>query len=259
MTYIQAALLGLIQGLSEFLPISSSGHLVLGQALLDIDTGDITFEVIVHFGTLLAVLTALRGRVLDLIRGCLKRDWTSWKMVLFLGIGTVPAGVVGLLFQDALETAFSSPAAASGWLVFTGIVLWSTRFASGERTEIGLLDAVLIGFAQCFAILPGVSRSGLTISAGLWRRVDGGEAAAFSFLLSIPIIGGATILKVGEMASNPLTADVLLPLLIGMVVAYISGVFAIGWLLKLLQGSRLDRFSYYCWLVGIAGIGLFWR
>jgi len=105
-TYIQAALLGLIQGLSEFLPISSSGHLVLGQALLDIDTGDITFEVIVHFGTLLAVLTALRGRVLDLIRGCLKRDWTSWKMVLFLGIGTVPAGVVGLLFRTLSRRHF---------------------------------------------------------------------------------------------------------------------------------------------------------
>lgn len=258
-TFIQAALLGLVQGLSEFLPISSSGHLVLGQALLEIDTGDITFEVIVHFGTLLAVVTALRDRVWQLGLGCWRRDVGAWRMVMYLGIGTIPAGVVGLLFEDALEATFSSPTAASVWLVFTGVVLWSTRFRQGVRKEIGLVDAVLIGMAQCFAILPGVSRSGMTISAGLWRKVDGGEAATFSLLLSIPIIAGATILKVSEMASNPLVAEVLVHLVVGMVVAYLSGIFAIRWLLKLLQGSRLDRFAYYCWLVGLAGIAYFWR
>ncbi len=259
MTPFQAALLGLVQGLSEFLPISSSGHLVLGQALLGVRTGDITFEVIVHFGTLLAVVTALRERVWALVRGCFKRDAAAWRMVLALGIGTVPAAAVGMLFKDALEAVFSSPAAASGWLVVTGAVLWSTRFRKGYRQEVGVWDAVWIGAAQAFAILPGISRSGMTISTGLWRGVDGREAAAFSFLLSIPVILGATVLKVGELAAYPPAWGALAPLMVGMLAAYGAGVVAIRWLLALLRGGRLDRFAYYCWAVGLMGLAVFWR
>ncbi len=259
MTPFQAALLGLVQGLSEFLPISSSGHLVLGQALLGVRTGDITFEVIVHFGTLLAVVTALRERVWALVRGCSKGEAAAWWTVLMLGIGTVPAAAVGILFKDALEAFFFSPAAASGWLVVTGAVLWSTRFRRGDRQEIGVWDAVWIGMAQAFAVLPGISRSGMTISTGLWRGVDGREAAAFSFLLSVPVILGATALKVGELAAHPPALESLVPLGVGMVVAYASGVVAIRWLMALLRGGRLDRFAYYCWAVGLLGLAVFWR
>ena len=148
MTPFQAAILGLLQGLSEFLPISSSGHLVLGQALLGVQTGDITFEVIVHFGTLLAVVTVLRDRLWALVRGCFKGEAAAWRMVLMLGIGTVPAAAVGIFFKDALEAAFSSPVAASGWLVVTGAVLWSTRFGKGDRQEVGVWDAIWIGAAR---------------------------------------------------------------------------------------------------------------
>lgn len=259
MTPLDAAILGLLQGVTEFLPVSSSGHLVLGQALLGIRTGDITFEVIVHFGTLLAVITALRERVWALARGCLEGESGAWWMVWMLGIGTVPASAAGVFFEDAVEAAFSDPRAACGWLMVTGAVLWSTRFKSDGREQVGRWDAVWVGIAQAFAVLPGVSRSGMTISAGMWRGVTGREAAAFSFLLSVPIILGGTALKVGEMVANPPAWNTVLPLLVGAVVAYMSGVAAIRWLLALLKGGRLHPFAYYCWAVGLLGLVYFWR
>ncbi len=257
MTPLQAAFLGLVQGLTEFLPVSSSGHLVLGQALLEIQRGGVTCEVIVHFGTLLAVVTALRERVWRLFAGVLRREAEAWRMVLLLGVGTVPAGVVGLFFQDFLEAAFADPAGVSVWLLVTGGVLWSTRFASGDRDRVGIWDAIWMGAAQALAVLPGISRSGMTIGAGLWRGMDGREAATFSFLLSIPIILGATVLKVGELAADPPAWEAAVPLLVGALVAYGSGVVAIRWLLALLRGGRLDRFAYYCWPVGLLGLVFF--
>ena len=257
MTVLEAALLGLVQGLSEFLPISSSGHLVLGQALLGVQTGDITFEVLVHFGTLLAVVTALWGRVRDLIVGCLRGEKTAWRMAGMLALGSVPAAAVGLGFKDSVETAFASPAAASAWLLVTGAVLFTTRFARDRKQEIGVLETVLIGIAQAFAVLPGVSRSGMTISTGLWRGVGGREAAEFSFLLSLPVILGATMVKAGELAAQPPGWESIAPLLTGTLVAYLSGVIAIRWLLYLMRGRRLDRFAYYCWAVGLVGLAAF--
>ena len=259
LTVIQAVVLGVIQGFSEFLPVSSSGHLVLGEAALGVASPDITFEVIVHFGTLLAVLTALRGRIWSIITGAARREPDAWRIVGLIAVASVPAAVVGLLFEDWFEAAFASPAATSGWLLVTGVVLWSTRGRTGDRTKLGLVDAALIGVAQAFAVLPGISRSGTTISAALWRDVDGREAATFSFLLSVPVILGATVLKVGVFLSHDPGWDALWPLLTGMVVAYISGVFAIRWLLRLLRAGRLDRFGPYCWAVGLVGLVVFWR
>ena len=258
MTFVEAALLGLVQGLSEFLPVSSSGHLVLGQALLGVQSGDLVFEVIVHFGTLLAVLAVLRVRIWRLVTGCLRREAASLRMLLLLCMGTVPAGAVGILFEDCLELVFHSPTAAAGCLVATGVVLWSTRFVSGRKPEIGVGDALLIGLAQAVAILPGISRSGLTISAGLWRGIDGREAASFSFLLSIPVILGATALKAGDLIVDPPDWNVVGSLVVGLVAALLSGVVAIRWLFKLLRGGRLDRFSYYCWALGLVALSTLW-
>jgi undecaprenyl-diphosphatase len=258
LTPLEAALLGVIQGLTEFLPVSSSGHLALGQALLGIETGDVTFEIIVHFGTLLAVVTALRARIMILIRGCLARDPVAWRMVGFLVLGTIPAAVAGIGLKDTLEEAFANPAAVSGFLIVTGLVLWSTRFTSGKRTDVTLADAVLIGCAQALAIFPGISRSGSTIGMGMWRGLDSREVATFSFLLSIPIILGATILAVDDLIAHPPGEDALWTLVIGAVMAYASGVFAIRWLMGLLAGGKLARFAYYCWVVGIVGVGYFW-
>ncbi len=258
MTFLQAALLGLVQGLSEFLPVSSSGHLVLGQALMGVQPGDLVFEVTVHFGTLLAVLTVLRERIWRLVTGCIRRDPASLRMLLLLLLGTVPAGVVGIWFEDFLELVFHSPTVAAGCLVATGVVLWSTRFVSGRRREIGVGDALLIGLAQAVAILPGISRSGLTISAGLWRGVEGREAASFSFMLSIPVILGATALKAGDLITDPPPWNLVVPLFVGLIAAFASGVVAIRWLLALLRGRRLHRFSYYCWALGLVALTTLW-
>ncbi|MDA0709757.1 MAG: undecaprenyl-diphosphate phosphatase [bacterium] len=257
MTPFEAAFLGLIQGLTEFLPVSSSGHLALGEALLGIAPGDVTFEIMVHFGTLLAVVTALRRRIFDLIRGCLTRDPLALRMVLFLAIGTVPAGLVGIGLKDVLETAFASPSAVSMFLILTGFILWSMRFASGDRSTLTLSDAIWIGCAQAIAVFPGISRSGSTIAMGVWRGLASQEAATFSFLLSIPIILGATVLAVDDLVLHPPGEDALWSLVIGATVAYASGVLAIRWLLALLAGGTLARFAYYCWVVGLLGLGYF--
>lgn len=257
MTPYEAILLGLLQGLTEFLPVSSSGHLALGQAVWGIQTGNITFEVIVHFGTVLAIVTALRARITNLVIGCLRCDSASWHTIYLLVIGSIPAGVVGILFKDILKEAFASPIAVCGFLIATGCILWSTRFSRANRVKITFLDAILIGFAQALAVLPGISRSGSTIGMGLWRGIDGREAATFSFLLSIPIILGATALEVGDLIAHPPQMNALWPLLIGAIVAYISGVFAIRWLLGLLGSGRFAQFAYYCWLIGLIGIAYF--
>ncbi|MBT4139687.1 MAG: undecaprenyl-diphosphate phosphatase [Candidatus Latescibacteria bacterium] len=258
LTAFEAALLGIIQGLTEFLPVSSSGHLALGQALLGIEAGDVTFEIIVHFGTLLAVVTALRERIMVLVRGCLARDSGALRMLGFLILGTIPAAVFGIGLKTTLEEAFASPAAVSGFLIVTGVILWTTRFASGNRKEVTLVDAVIIGCAQACAIFPGISRSGTTIGMGLWRGLDSREAGTFSFLLSIPIILGATILAVDDLLAHPPSGDALWTLIIGAVAAYVSGLFAIRWLMRILAGGKLERFAYYCWIVGIVGVGYFW-
>ena len=258
MTLFEAALLGLIQGLTEFLPVSSSGHLALGQALLGIETGGVTFEIIVHFGTLLAVLTAFRARIMILIRGCLARDPVAWRMVGFLILGTIPAGVLGMSFKATFEEAFASPVAVSGFLIVTGVILWTTKFTSGNRKEVTLMDAVVIGCAQALAICPGISRSGSTIGMGLWRGLDSREAGTFSFLLSIPVILGVTVLAVDDLIAHPPSKDAMWTLIVGAGMAYASGVFAIRWLMGILAGGKLERFAYYCWVVGIVGMGYFW-
>lgn len=259
MTLIEAALLGLLQGLTEFLPVSSSGHLALGQAILGIQTGDVSFEIMVHFGTLLAVVTVLRTRIAELVAGCLRRETEAWRMVLLLGIGTVPAGVIGLTMKRMIEGVFADPAAVAGLLLVTGVILWSTRFTTKQRTRITWVDAITIGIAQAFAILPGISRSGSTIAMGMWRNVDSREAATFSFLLSIPVILGATVLQMRDLIAQPPGTDALWVLVIGALIAYASGVFAIRWLLALLGGGKLGHFAYYCWTVGLIGLVYFWR
>ena len=258
MTHLQAALLGLVQGLTEFLPVSSSGHLALGQALLGIDPGDVTFEVIVHFGTLLAVVTVLRRRIWALIVGIVRRERSSLVMAGLLLLASVPAVVVGLTLEDRMSDAFANPFAVSVLLIVTGGVLFSTRGLSGERMVDSVWSGVAIGVAQAAAILPGISRSGMTIAVGMWFRVEAGEAATFSFLLAIPIIAGATALKMVGLAAGVVGTESWSVLLVGAVAAYASGVVSIRWLLSILAQGELTRFAYYCWAVGIAGCIAFW-
>jgi len=268
---LEAVLLGLVQGLTEFLPVSSSGHLVLARTLLGVSGEGITFEVMVHFGTFLAIVTVFRREIGKLIvavfggirvlvarKGIARRLEADGhlKLALWIVIGSVPAGCLGLLFEDLIEQAFSNPILVSGTLLVTGGMVWSTRYVKETRGDVGWKDAILIGVAQAFAMIPGISRSGATIVTGLWRKVDRAKAAEFSFLLALPVIFGATALKLKDVVGAPPPSAEVWSLLLGTATAYASGYVAIRVLLGIVKKGKLDRFAYYCWAVGLVGLFL---
>ena len=251
--------MGLVQGLTEFLPVSSSGHLVIGEALLGVEgEPDVLFEVLVHFGTLLAILVVFRDRIWALMRAVFEAG-PDRVLLGAVVVGTIPAAVLGILFEDQLEALFSSVPAVSIALLVTGCILHFARQADEVDTEVDLLRGVWIGIAQAFAIIPGISRSGTTIALGLRLGLDQRRAAEFSFLLAIPAIGGATVLKVTEAILVPSSTSVPWgPYFAGMVVAALSGWLALRWLLDLLGRGRFHVFRWYCWFVGASGLGWAW-
>ena len=264
MSVFIALLLGVVQGLTEFLPVSSSGHLVLAKHVLGIAIEDIAFEVFVHFGTLLSVLTVFNKEIVTVLKGCRailffrvkhasEEEQLGIKMLWWLIIGTLPAAVVGFLFKDTFEAAFAHPEFACAALIATGMLLTASRFARDTK-ELTAWRALGIGVAQIGAILPGISRSGTTISTGMLLGVQREQAARFSFLLAIPLILGATVLQVRDLAQDLPAANELAGIAAGTIAAYVSGLFAIRWLLAAVRNDRFSLFAYYCFAVG--GIGL---
>jgi undecaprenyl-diphosphatase len=268
LSILQALLLGIVQGITEFLPISSSGHLVLGKVILGVHTEGVAYEVFVHFGTFLAIVTILwsdisniLGSLGRLVRHPSPRNWLRnyrgdifLRMAILVILGTIPAVVVGLLFKSVIEAAFSSPIFVSFALIITGTFLLGTRWINSADTQFGIVRALLIGVAQSFAILPGISRSGSTIAAAVYLGVERSEAARFSFLLALPAIFGAAVLESLELLQSNISSQQLITFFIGMIVAYISGMIALKWLLGVIRRGRLDRFSYYCFTVGLVGV-----
>jgi len=261
MNFLEGVGLGVLQGLTEFLPVSSSGHLVLAKALLGLREQGIALEVTVHFGTLLAIITVFYAEVREVLRdflggllpgGARFRRKKGWRWAWGITVGSVPAGLVGVGLKDQVEEAFSSPTLVCLALIVTGFVLWSTRWAKVEGREVRLPDALFVGLAQALSVLPGISRSGATISAGLWRGLGREEAAEFSFLLALPAILGASVLEAKELLSSP--PPFAPALLGGLVSSYVSGYLALKLLLGVVRRGRLERFSYYCWALG--GFGL---
>ncbi len=261
MTIFEAILLGILQGLTEFLPVSSSGHLALAEHFFGISSPGVTFEVFVHFGTALAVLWFFRARVASILRACFRwaarreYDHGEARLALYIIIGTIPAAVIGLAFDEIVGEFFDSPVLVSVMLLVTGVILWSTRrIPAGGRGHETVRDAVLIGLAQAAAIMPGISRSGSTISAGLALGLDRRRAAEFAFLLSIPVILGATAASAGDIADAGSGAG--LTTFVGTVAAFASAIPAIALLMKLVTVGVFHRFAYYCWAAGILGIVL---
>lgn len=250
---LNAAFWGLVQGLTEFLPISSSGHLVLIPALLGIDEPDLATSAVLHVGTLVAVIWFYRDDISGLIRQPLSdHSKRIWRLLL---IGTIPAAIVGLTLDGPIEIIFSEPAFVATALIMTGFVLaLGLMFAPGERTlEDGRAgDAVVVGLAQALALIPGVSRSGTTITAGLVQGLSRLEAARYAFLLGIPAIAGAGLLQGIELVDR---GGFEPSLLVGMAVAAITGYIAIDALVRLLSRSGLAPFAIYC--VGFGTISLF--
>lgn len=250
----QALLLGLVQGLTEFLPISSSGHLVLVNHLLGIENETIVFEIAVHLGTLLAVLVYFRRDLANVIRdffagGPYRR--TGWMILLAL----VPTAIIGFGLNDFFESMFQAPQYASGGLLVTSVILFaSEKVRQGDRvlTRIRSLDALIIGTLQGLAIMPGISRSGSTIAAGLFVGLSRDTAARFSFLLAVPAIIGAATLHAQDFVELP--AELVGPSLVGFVAATVSGYAAIGILMAVIRRSRLYVFVAYTAAVGALGL-----
>jgi len=201
---LEAIVLGIVQGLTEFLPVSSSGHLVLGQALLGIHLPGVTFEVTVHLATLCAVLWVYRGRVGSLAAGALRGDRASWIYIGLLALASLPAGIVGVLAQDWFESVFGRPLFAASMLIVTGFIVYSVRLTSAraDAPSPSAGQSVWIGMAQAAAILPGISRSGATVAMGAWRGVEPVAVAEFSFLLSVPAILGAGLLQLRDAGGS---------------------------------------------------------
>jgi undecaprenyl-diphosphatase len=258
-TWLQGVVLGIVQGATEFLPVSSSGHLVVTQALLGIDPPGVVLEVLVHVATLFAVVVVYWRRIGDLTAKCFRGDRESWRFVLLLGLATIPGAVVGVLLNDVVERAFSSLVVVGIGFIVTGTVLWSTRRVADAGTrEVRPMTALLVGLAQAVAILPGVSRSGSTISAALWLGLEPVAAAEFSFLMAVVIIAGS---GAWEARHIPPGVDIWsLPFAAAFIAALVVGVFAIQVLVIMLRRRAFHVFAPYCWLLGaLTLLGALWR
>lgn len=241
----QTVFLGIIQGLTEFLPVSSSGHLVIAQSLIPgFSQPGVLFDVVLHAGTLLAVILYFRKRIISLDK----------RMLLLLIFGSIPAAFVGFLFKDFLEGLFSNPQAVGAALLATGIMNWlvdrtkNTEHRPLRGRKAGWWDALFIGAFQAIAIIPGISRSGSTIFAGVWRGIKKEDAAEFSFLLSIPAVSGAIFLQL--IYSHGESFNYMFYFL-GAVVSLVVGYASIGLLMKLLIQRHFRVFAIYCFIVGL--------
>ncbi len=252
--FFNMILLAVIQGLTEFLPVSSSGHLVLTQHFLGALEGDIFFDIVLHVGTLGSVVVVYRKEILRLLRF----DKPAIGYIVSLVIGTLPAVLVGLTAKDFITNLFHSPVFAASGLLVTAVVLFSTKFArdSGqalpepwEPSAVPPLKALVIGIAQSIAILPGISRSGSTIATSLWIGLPRAEAARFSFLLSIPAIGGALVLQLlgGGLSGR---SDMGL-LVLAAIAAFAVGLLAIRWTALAVVQSHFWKFSIYCFAASL--------
>lgn len=255
----QAAVLGVVQGLTEFLPISSSGHLVLAQQMLGLTEPEMMFDVAVHVGTLAAVFVVFWGDLFSILRGLFvygDDQARRGRLLLWLVIvGSLPTALIGWYFKDFFEQMFSSVLTVGLALILTGWLLMATAMVSRRGREIeqmGAGRAFLVGVVQGCAITPGISRSGSTISAALLLGIDRRLAAHYSFVLSIPAILGALALQVHKL--GPPSGAQLTPLLVGALAAAVSGFVALKVLLKIVQAGRLHWFAPYCFAVGAAAL-----
>jgi len=250
MSWIEAIILGIVQGFTEFLPVSSSGHLVLLQKIFNVEEGALSFSIALHFATLIAVVVVYREKIFAMLRSPFS------KLPVYIVIGTVPIAIIGLLFHDLIESFFETGATLGVGFIFTGLVLMYADSAGEKRKTIEdmkVKDPLIIGTAQAIAMLPAVSRSGMTISGALMLGIERKTTADYAFLLSIPAILAAAakdlykVIKTGESALNTIG---VLPVALGMLFAAVSGFIAVKAMISLIQRGKLRYFSYYLWGLG---------
>ena len=256
MTWFEALILGLVQGLTEYLPVSSSGHLTIGSQLFGISGADnLTFTVTVHVATVLSTIVILWSEIDWLLRGLFKCELNAeTKYVLNIIISMIPVGIVGVFFKDHVEAIFGSGLMVVGFcLLITASLLTFTYFAKPRQKEtISWKDALIIGIAQAVAVLPGVSRSGSTIATGILLGNKKESLAQFSFLMVIPpILGEALLDMVGVIKGDNVFGDIdILPLMVGFFAAFISGCLACKWMINIVKKGKLVSFGIYCAIVG---------
>jgi undecaprenyl-diphosphatase len=266
LSVLDAVLLSVLQGLTEFLPVSSSGHLVLAQQLLNLHHPQImSFDVFVHFGTLASVVVVFWKDIIEILSSFIKafqslktkeehKKTEYFRLGIAILIGSVPAGVIGLAFYRQIEDVFTDPKFVAMNIVITGLILFLTRLARPVRgRKVGILSSIIIGLAQMVAILPGISRSGSTMSAALFLKISPVQAARFSFLLSVPVIAGAALLETYKLITYG-TPFSLTQIIIGIVLSAVSGYAAIKLLLRIMEKGKFSWFSLYCLVIGIIGI-----
>lgn len=233
------AILGIIQGLTEFLPVSSSGHLVIASHLLNLNEPGVIFETILHLGTTFAVLYYFRTKIMEI----------KFETIKYLIIASIPAAIVGLLFQGLIEDLFSSVFVVGVALLVTGFLNYRTDKFNSQRQKFDILDSITIGLAQAFAIIPGISRSGTTIFAGSMSGLKKTEVAYFSFILSIPAIIGANILEI--ISYGPDFSLNFSFYLVGFIAAFVTGLFAIELVMRFLLSKNFKIFAVYCVALGL--------
>ena len=244
-----AILLGIIQGITEFLPISSSGHLVIVKDLLRIETGyDFLFNIFVHLGTLCAIIFYFYDDIRKILRGVSSGNKESYHYIFLIFLATLPVALIGLFYNDKIKS-LSNIEFASYCLIFTGVILFLSKYAKEKSIKLSYLDVILIGLFQAIAILPGISRSGMTISVALFLGVNRNEASKLSFFMAIPAIIGAATLEVLKI--NSLDYINLMNLAIGFIISAIIGYFSISWLIKLINKLHFWKFSFYVWSLGL--------
>ncbi|SDA54395.1 undecaprenyl-diphosphatase UppP [Methanobrevibacter millerae] len=266
MNIIQGIIIGIVQGLTEFLPVSSSAHLIFIQNILGVESS-LAFDTFLHLGSLLAVLIYFRADIYkmilawvssvgDILQHRFKEGFYSdpyKRLAWYVILATIPVALVGVLFESQVDALFAGALYVPGFFLFvTGTILYlSQRMASGQidMSHMGWFQSLFMGLGQACAIMPGLSRSGTTIAAGLVIGLDKEFAAKFSFILSIPAIFGAFVLQLKDIGLS-MSGDGA-AIILGFVAAFVSGYLAIKWLLDLIQNKSLDIFSYYCWIVGI--------
>lgn len=263
-TLLKYLFLGLVQGFTEPIPVSSSGHVILVQHFLGIEIEGFGFEVLVNFASLLAVLIIYKDDLVKLIRGFLgyiisrrKSDRDDFRFGIYLIIATIPAGVIGLLFEDFIAEQFKGIRVIAITLLITGVALWLIRNLRGLKRDkdLSLKETLIVGFAQAIALIPGISRSGATIVAAMGLGWDRETALRFSFFLYIPVSLGAGILAISDLVNDPHLETLLIPYIVAFIASFIASYFALRWFINVMKSGKLIYFALYCFVVG--GILLF--
>lgn len=256
---INAIILGIIQGMTEFLPVSSSGHIELGQAILGVDFGDNEekFSVILHLATALSTIVVFRKDILEILKGLFQfKNNEQLRFSLKIILSMIPAALVGLLFDEQIEQLFKGNILLVGlMLLVTGALLFLADKAKNTIKDVNFPNALLIGIAQMIAILPGISRSGATISTSVLLGVDREKAARFSFLMVVPLILGKVSKDILDGGTIMGTGSDAIPFIAGFIAAFFTGILACVWMISLVKKSKFIYFSIYCFVVGLIAIG----